>query len=101
MLDSISIEFPECHRPLFEPRRYKVLYGGRGGMKSWDIARALLIIGRQRVIRVLCARELQNSIEESVHKLLSDQIDILGFGAYYTVEKGKIFGPGPMAGRTE
>ena len=85
-------EFPEKLRFLFEPHRYKVLHGGRGGMKSWQIARALLIIGAQRPLRVVCARETQESIEESVHQLLSDQIITLGLSEDYLVQKYKISG---------
>ena len=66
-----TAEFPEKLEFLFEPHRYKVLKGGRGGMKSWGIARALEILGSQGKLRVLCAREHQASIAESVHKLLS------------------------------
>lgn len=88
-LATASAQFPAAFAGLFEPKRYKVYYGGRGGAKSWAFARALLIIGKQRKLRVLCARELQNSIAESVHKLLSDQNEALGLG--YIVEKARIY----------
>jgi phage terminase large subunit len=87
----INAEFPEKLAFLFEPHRYKVLYGGRGGSKSWGIARALLILGAQRPLRILCARETMKSISESVHRLLADQIRELGLGDIYTIEKAKIF----------
>lgn len=86
-----QIQFPVKLEPLFLPKRYKVLWGGRGAGRSWGIARALLLIGAERPIRVLCARELQKSIDESVHKLLSDQIEALGLGNVYTVQKASIF----------
>lgn len=85
-------QFPEKLQCLFRPARYKVLYGGRGGAKSWGIARALLIKGAEKPIRILCARELQNSIKDSVHKLLSDQIDALGMGGFYEVQLSTIKG---------
>lgn len=85
-------EFPEKLQFLFEPCRYKVVYGGRGGTKSWGFARALLILGTQRALRVLCARETQKSIVGSVHKLLSDQIAALALGHHYIIEKGRIIG---------
>src|SRR5437868_12071325 len=85
----VNAGFPQALEFLFKPKRYKVLYGGRGGAKSWGVARALLILGAQRQLRVLCARELQNSIAESVHKLLSDQIAALNLA--YTVEKTQIY----------
>lgn len=85
-------EFPHKLQFLFEPHRYKVAYGGRGGAKSWGFARALLIHGVQKPIRVLCARETQKSIADSVHKLLSDQIQALGLQGFYTVLKSTIVG---------
>lgn len=85
-------EFPAKLQCLFQPKRTKVLWGGRGAGRSWGIARALLLIGVQRPIRVLCAREFQNSITESVHKLLSDQIDALGLGGKYEVQANRILG---------
>jgi phage terminase large subunit len=89
---SVQAQFPEKMRCLFEPKRTKVFWGGRGAGRSWGIARALLLIGTERAIRVLCCRELQKSIEDSVHKLLADQIEALGLGAFYTVQKAKIIG---------
>jgi phage terminase large subunit len=80
-----KVEFPLKLQCLFEPARYKVLWGGRGGAKSWGIARALLIIGLNKPIRVLCAREFQTSIKDSVHKLLSDQIINMGLTDFYEV----------------
>lgn len=84
--------FPEKLQCLFAPRRTKVLYGGRGAGRSWGIARALLIIGTQRPIRVLCAREFQNSIADSVHKVLSDQIAALGLEGVYEIQAARIIG---------
>jgi phage terminase large subunit len=87
------IEFTQNVRFLFEPHRYKVLYGGRGGKKSWDMARALLILGTKSPERILCTREFQNSISDSVHKLLSDQITELGLNSFYQVLQTSIKGP--------
>lgn len=79
-------EFPEKLRPLFKSYRYKVAYGGRGGAKSWGFARALLILGAKTKLRILCTREVQKSIKDSVHKLLSDQVQALGLGKFYEVQ---------------
>ncbi|CAH2606155.1 PBSX family phage terminase large subunit (plasmid) [Rhodovastum atsumiense] len=87
-----AIEFPAKLDFLFEPAPFKVLHGGRGSSKSWSVARALLILGAQRPLRILCAREYQTSIKESVHKLLSDQIEMLGLRHLYTVQEKTIFG---------
>lgn len=88
----LTIQLPEKMKPLFEPFRYKILYGGRGAAKSHSIAAALLALGMKKPLRILCARELQNSIRDSVHKLLSDQIvqrELMGF---YTVDLTSIKG---------
>jgi phage terminase large subunit len=85
-------EFPEKLQFLFAPYRYKVAWGGRGAAKSWAFARALLILGTQRPLFVLCVRELQNSIADSVHKLLSEQIELMGLAKFYVVEKARIYG---------
>src|SRR3954468_1044247 len=92
METSPEIEFPEALQCLFHPKRFKILWGGRGAGRSWGVARALLMIGANRPIRVLCVRELQNSIAESVHKVLSDQIEALGLGNHYSIEKAKVYG---------
>jgi phage terminase large subunit len=86
----VNAEFPKKLEPLFRPARYKVLYSGRGAGKSWGVARALLILCLQRPTRVLCAREVQSSIRDSVHKLLTDQIERLGLGAHYHIEQRRI-----------
>lgn len=87
-----SIQFPEKLRGLFEPYRYKVFYGGRGGAKSWGFARALLIQGASRPLRILCAREIQKSIKDSVHQLLKDQIAAMGLEGFYTALETEILG---------
>ena len=87
-----AVDFPIKLQMLFDPCRYKVLYGGRGGAKSWGIARALLVIGVKKPTRVLCAREFQNSIGQSVHKLLSDQIISLKLESFYEITQNSIRG---------
>ncbi len=78
--------------PPFGSVRYRVVYGGRGGSKSWNIARAGLVRCAEKKRRWLCAREYQNSIKQSVHKLLSTQIEKLGMSAFYDVRKTEIVG---------
>ena len=88
----VQADFPLKLQPIFKPARYKVLYGGRGGAKSWGIARALLIMGSERPLRILCARELQKSIKDSVHRLLSDQIKDLHLEQFYEIQQTTIKG---------
>lgn len=89
---NFTADIPEAFAELFEPKRYKVYYGGRGGAKSWAIAQALLIMATQRPLRILCTRELQKSITDSVHKLLSDQINTLGLDQFYEIQNKTILG---------
>jgi len=81
---------PDRFEPLFEPKRFKVLYGGRGGLKSWQVARALLTIGSLTSIKILCFREIQKSIQQSVHALLAKQISVMGLDSQYEVLKTEI-----------
>ena len=84
-----KIQVPIKLQCLYRPKRTKVLFGGRGGTKSWGIAEALVLIGASKTTRILCTRELQGSIKESVHKLLCDTVERLGLGHFYTItEKG-------------
>ena len=92
MRTQIDAPFPEPFRFLFESHRYKGIRGGRGKGASWNIARALLILGTRRQLRVLCARETQRSIADSVHALLGDQIKDLKLEAFYQVTEAHIRG---------
>jgi phage terminase large subunit len=78
----IQADFPEWAAELFQPHRYKAVYGGRGASRSWSFARALLIQGAARKLFILCTREFQSSIQDSVHKLLSEQIHLLNLPGY-------------------
>lgn len=91
---SVNLEFPEFAQPLFEPHRYKVLHGGRGSAKSWTVARALILRAAQGGERILCTREIQKSIKDSVHRLLSDQIEAMGLGGKFEILDTEIRGPG-------
>lgn len=86
------IKIPPAFKLLSRPKRYKVLYGGRGSGKSWACARVLLGLGFGKPIRVLCAREIQRSISDSVHKLLTEQIDAMGLTGFYDITRDAIRG---------
>jgi phage terminase large subunit len=88
----VIADFPAKLEFLFKPARYKVAHGGRGSGKSWGFARALLLQGAAAPLRILCTREVQKSIKDSVHKLLSDQIQALGLGWFYQVLENEIRG---------
>ncbi len=86
-----EITFPDKFRPLFDyTGRYLVFYGGRGSGKSHSVAKWLILEAMQRRHRILCCREYQNSISDSVLKLLSDQIEEMGFVDKFIITKADI-----------
>ena len=78
---TIDLQIPEQYKELFQPSkkwRHIVYKGGRSSGKSTQIAISRLVKGSHTKLRGLCTREIQNSIQESVYKLLCDQIDKMG-----------------------
>lgn len=89
----LRIKLPEKLLPILESRhRYIVLYGGRGGAKSWATAITLLLRGYRDRLLILCTREVQNTIKDSVHRLLADTIGRLKLDAFYEIQKDCIIG---------
>lgn len=87
----MNFEIPEKLLFLLNKQaRYKVAYGGRGSGKSWSVARSLILLALKQKSRILCTRQLQTSIKDSVHKLLCDSIDALGFSKYFEVTRDSI-----------
>jgi len=87
-----EVHLPKVYRELWNPYRYKVLYGGRYAARSWTIARNLIIRATQTETRILCTRELQKSVKQSVHRLLKDQISLLGLDKFFDVQQQGIYG---------
>lgn len=89
----LAIDLPrKAVDTLVPAKRWKVLYGGRDSSKSHSIARMLLIRGRAKPERILCTREIQKSISESVHQLLKDLVSALGLEDFYEVQQNYIRG---------
>ena len=87
------LQYPAILEPFkSSAARYKVAYGGRGAGKSWAVARLLLHAGTLRTLRILCAREIQRTIADSVHRLIADQIKLLGLEDFYRVTETEIRG---------
>ncbi|MCF8012482.1 MAG: PBSX family phage terminase large subunit [Clostridiales bacterium] len=86
-----EVKIFEQYKPFFrDDYRYNVVYGGRGKGASWNIARGLLAEACQGKHRILCTREFQNSINESVYQVLVEQIGLLGLQANFNVQKSSI-----------
>jgi phage terminase large subunit len=86
----LKISLPPKFRTIFQPYRFKFYRGGRGSSKSHSIGRYLLVRALQRRVRILCTREFQNSIQDSVHRLLSDVIGAEGLSAFFDIQRNTI-----------
>ncbi len=81
---------PKCKEILFQRARYKVLRGGRGAGKSYAVAKYLIVRSLQGQKRILCTREIQNSIKDSVYRLLVDLIKELSLENNFDILKDTI-----------
>jgi len=88
----IDLKLTKEFTPFLEPNRYKVVYGGRGSGKSFSIAQLLVLRAFKEPTRILCAREIQRSISDSVLQLLSDTIQRLKLTDFFDVQKSQIIG---------
>ena len=86
----IDIQLPAKFLPLMCPMRYKIFYGGRAGAKSHSFARALLVHALSGKKKILCAREYQTSIKDSVKSLLDNLIEEYGLQASFTSVRDEI-----------
>jgi len=85
------LQMPDKLRPFIlkiNEHRYFLGEGGRGGGKSQALARIFLYLGEQRKLRMVCGRETQNSISESVYSLLCDIIRQEGLA--YEIQQSKL-----------
>lgn len=92
MNNVVNVTFPAKFRAFDKPARYKFARGGRGSGKSWSVAKKLLLKAAEQPLRILCTREVQKSIKQSVHQLLKDQIALMQLGAFYDVLETEIRG---------
>jgi phage terminase large subunit len=86
----VNAALPGKLRCLLQPARYKILWGGRGAGKSYGVALWLLSEAAARPQRILCRREFQASIRDSVHRLLGDLIGRLGLSGKFQVLQNSI-----------
>lgn len=91
-LETKKISFPPAYKFLATPSRYKVMFGGRGSGKSWAAAMFLLGLGFQKKLRILCTREIQRSISDSVWKLLCTKVEDMGLSGFYVPTRDVIRG---------
>lgn len=84
-LREVNLQLPAKLLFLMDMHPYKVAWGGRNSLKSHSMAGALLTLGIAQDLRILCAREVQKSLRESVHQLLQDKIETLHYEDLYDV----------------
>jgi phage terminase large subunit len=89
----LRVKVPRKLKQLLLPKRYKGAYGGRGGAKSHFFAEQIILRCIMRPTRVVCIREVQSSIKDSVRQLLIDKINKLGVQAMFEVLDTEIRGP--------
>lgn len=88
-----EISYPAVFQDLFKPFDYKIFFGGRSGTKSWTYSIALIChYGIEKPRLILCAREIQNSIADSVKKILDNTIERYSLRNFYTSTKSEIRG---------
>jgi phage terminase large subunit len=79
----IRDNIPQRFWPLADVRaRYKGFFGGRGSAKTHSFATALVVMASRQYLRVLCCREIQRSIRESVKHVLDAKIAMLKLSGY-------------------
>lgn len=88
----VLVQIPRKLDFLMGMHSYKVAHGGRASLKSTSFAAALLTLGINQPLRILCLREVQKTLADSSHLLLQDQIRKLGYGGLYTVTENAIRG---------
>jgi phage terminase large subunit len=84
-------QMPAWCRVLFEPQwRYISVRGGRGSGKTKNFARALVLRSTVDKLRVLCTREVQLSIRESVYATIVNEIRELGLESQFEILSNEI-----------
>jgi len=82
---TLRAKVPRKLAPLLMPARYKGAFGGRGGGKSHCFAEQVVLRCYERPIKVVCIREVQESIKDSVKALIEQKIEKLGLGWFFDV----------------
>ena len=89
----MGIKLPAYFKPFTKPARYKGLHGGRGSGKSHCFASlAILRAASEPGLRIVCVREVQRSIADSVKQLLEDKISAFGLSEFFRSTEAEITG---------
>lgn len=74
--------------------RYKALFGGRASSKSHDAAGFAVYLAANFKVRIMCARQFQNRISESVYNLIKAKIEDSNFNGEFILTKNSIIHKG-------
>lgn len=86
-MNSLEIETPRVFVPLLDPHRYKGAWGGRGSGKSHFFAELAIEESIRAKLDIVCIREVQRTLGQSVKKLLEAKIEALGVGSHFNVQE--------------
>ena len=86
----LDIPTPRVFYPLLKPSRYKGAWGGRGSGKSHFFAESAIERSVINKTDIVCIREVQKSLKQSVKKLLEAKIESLNVGQYFDVQDSVI-----------
>jgi phage terminase large subunit len=89
---TLQIKTPRWSLPILraEAARYIGIWGGRGSGKSHFVAEWIVERCMLAKTNVVCIREVQKSLQQSVKKLLEDKIEALGVGHMFEVQEARI-----------
>ena len=90
---TLRVEVPRVYKPLLAPARYKGAWGGRGSGKSHFFAERMILRHLQEKTDSVCVREVQQSLNQSVKKLLELKIEQLGLGKDFEILYDRIKTP--------
>lgn len=82
---TVDIQLAKIYEPLWKKKRMKAMFGGRGGGRSHNVARYILIRALKEKLRIWCAREIQNSISDSVQHLFVELIQEYNLEEYFKI----------------
>ena len=86
----VKIKTPEAFFFLLEAARHKAAFGGRGSAKSHSFAETLAATAHSMPKRIVCARQFQNSIRDSVKELIEQKIYALGLNDNFKITDAEI-----------
>ena len=89
-MTQLTIKTPRVFKDLLHPARYKGAHGGRGSGKSNFFAEYLIERCILAKTNIVCVREIQKSLAQSVKKLLELKIEALGVGHLFDVQESVI-----------